>query len=484
MTKRTKHQDYRRLWSYASALALVAACSGGGTKTYYAKTSGVGAGGGNGDQTGGTALSRTFNLATVSEVSDKAGTIVAVHQSTANASQFVFMTKESKSFVYDAANGSVATVEGAAKFEGTTQVLALPDKQVWFLTSSGVGRSVGDLSNPSQIKGLRLPLEFPAEGPRIIGVGNAWLALYFSGKSYIVTCDGTKLSASSVQMPESIFGATGPFAGGKTKDDASVWFWGLDGLRSLSPGGGQSAWIKTPVNFNLSDAGQIKAVALSLSVSGQTADVPGSIVVVSDKGIYLSKGQDANSGAPSPAPQPGPTGPLTFAKDIKPLNDKYCIVCHGAGSASGDYSTEQTWLDDAETIINRVVITKKGQGGVMPTVAFGAQPSDAERATMVKYLQPSPQPSTSPSPSPSPTAAINPQLAAALNTDGGTFCSVGACHPAPFVDYVCALPTRKQTSITRIQAAASPMPTAGSPQATQMQAADKQRLIQNLNMLP
>jgi mono/diheme cytochrome c family protein len=256
------------------------------------------------------------------------------------------------------------------------------------VSKTQISRTTGDLTSGGAAKLLRLSVDFAAEDPRVIGVGNTWLALFYAGAAHIVSCDGKALSIQDVPAPEEVYGTKGPKAGGKADDDKSLWLWGKDGLRVL-PANVDPAnplWLRTQVYFDLKDSTSVIGAAIPLALKNNVPEVLGDILVLTDKGAFLSDVAEVEP-LPAPAPSSAPTaGALTFARDIKPLNDKYCISCHGAGAAAGDYSTEKTWLDDKANMISRVEVAIKGKAGVMPTVSYPQQPTDEERNKMVKFL--------------------------------------------------------------------------------------------------
>jgi hypothetical protein len=76
-----------------------------------------------------------------------------------------------------------------------------------------------------------------------------------------------------------------------------------------------------------------------------------------------------------------PSAP-SWKKDVEPLIEKYCISCHspgGIGESTEDYSTYEG-VKKAGTIIGQQV-----NSCAMPLADAGAQPTPAERVTLITW---------------------------------------------------------------------------------------------------
>lgn len=85
------------------------------------------------------------------------------------------------------------------------------------------------------------------------------------------------------------------------------------------------------------------------------------------------------------APAAGTT--VSFTKDLKPMTDKFCLPCHGENGKGG---LSLTYKDDAAAVADKAKFAKavaEIESKAMPPAKHANQPTDADRAAMVKAFK-------------------------------------------------------------------------------------------------
>jgi hypothetical protein len=111
--------------------------------------------------------------------------------------------------------------------------------------------------------------------------------------------------------------------------------------------------------------------AIFVALVGTTACSTGSAPIGVDAGVCEAVATDC------------PATPPSWSNDVEPLITRYCWQCHGDGGieqSSRDFSTYQG------VYANRVAIQTQVLSCAMPEPDAGAQPTSAERQTIVEWV--------------------------------------------------------------------------------------------------
>jgi len=247
-----------------------------------------------------SALTRSFTQLTNAAIAARIDDFVAVAQPAPGA--FVLLSAKGKAVIYEDTKRTATVSESSLEPKDATIILALPDDELWFVTKSEVGHSLADPSGAEGPSNQHLALDFPQDGPRLLGVGPSWLVLFYSGRAHVIRDIASKLTITTTVLPESLFGGESPLAAGVSADGGMLWLWSKDGLRVVKAGADSAipTWVSRDLSLELAGSVQIKGAAFSAVLEKGSIGVPGAMVVLTEKGAFLSRG-DAREPEPVPS---------------------------------------------------------------------------------------------------------------------------------------------------------------------------------------